>query len=193
HVIWLGFAAVYRWAFVDEQARRVSVVPRHDPVLAKLVDLKTTELQIIKFYEDGKLNDLTYEQVMSQIRAERTRLVNPTPKPEKAPAPAAAPPPAPTPVQTPPAVVSVVSVARDDEVVIKPVPSFMGADDAPPRGERSSAPPRRSFSEVLNSFMEESNIRWGEIIGGLLIIGCSTALVVSLWAQISQIPVLKFL
>ena len=41
--------------------------------------------------------------------------------------------------------------------------------------------------------MEESNIRWGEIIGGLLIIGCSTALVVSLWSQISQIPVLKFL
>src|SRR5687767_4182662 len=41
--------------------------------------------------------------------------------------------------------------------------------------------------------MEESNIRWGEVIGGLLIIGCSTALVVSLWAQISQIPVLKFL
>jgi hypothetical protein len=51
----------------------------------------------------------------------------------------------------------------------------------------------RSFSQVLNSFMEESNIRWGEIIGGLLIIGCSTALVVSLWAQISEIPVLKFL
>ncbi len=41
--------------------------------------------------------------------------------------------------------------------------------------------------------MEESNIRWGEIIGGLLIIGCSTALVVSLWAQISEIPVFKFL
>src|SRR3954454_7960363 len=51
----------------------------------------------------------------------------------------------------------------------------------------------RSISEVLNSFMEESNIRWGEIIGGLLIIGCSTALVVSLWTQISEIPVLKFL
>jgi hypothetical protein len=51
----------------------------------------------------------------------------------------------------------------------------------------------KSFSNVLNSFMEESNIRWGEIIGGLLIIGCSTALVVSLWAQIAEIPVLKFL
>jgi hypothetical protein len=51
----------------------------------------------------------------------------------------------------------------------------------------------KSFSNVLNSFMEESNIRWGEIVGGLLIIGCSTALVVSLWAQIAEIPVLKFL
>ena len=49
------------------------------------------------------------------------------------------------------------------------------------------------FGIVLSSFMEESNIRWGEIIGGLLIIGCSTALVVSLWAQIAEIPVLKFL
>jgi hypothetical protein len=192
HVIWLGVAAVIRWAFVDEQARYVPVVPRHDPVFSKLVDLKTTEQQITRFHEDGKLDDQTYEQVMSQIRAERTRLVNPTPKPEKAPAPAAAP----TPVATQPAVVSVVSVARDEEVVIKPVPTFMGADDAPPRVEPPPAPPRpprRSFSEVLNAFMEESNIRWGEIIGGLLIIGCSTALVVSLWAQISQIPVLKFL
>lgn len=51
----------------------------------------------------------------------------------------------------------------------------------------------KSFSQLFNSFMEESNIRWGEIIGGLLIIGCSTALVVSLWAQIAEIPVLKFL
>lgn len=64
----------------------------------------------------------------------------------------------------------------------------------------SSAPPpppptepRKPFTEVLAAFMEQSNIRWGEIIGGLLIIGCSTALVVSLWAEISAIPVLKFL
>jgi hypothetical protein len=41
--------------------------------------------------------------------------------------------------------------------------------------------------------MEQSNIRWGEIVGGILIVGCSTALVISLWAQISSIPVLKFL
>src|ERR1044072_87836 len=194
HLIWLGLAAVYRWAFEDERARYVPVVPRHDPVLAKLVELKTTEQQILQFYQDGKLNDQTYEEVISQIRADRKRLFNPPPRPEKAPAPVPTPPPAPVP--TPPVFVSVTSVAHDEEVVTKPVPSFTGDDNAPPRVEPPPAPPRpprRSFSEVLNTFMEESNIRWGEIIGGLLIIGCSTALVVSLWAQISEIPVLKFL
>jgi hypothetical protein len=190
HLIWLGIAAVCRWAFVDQKASRIEVVPRFDPAISKLNALKTTERQIVEFYQDGKLNDQTYESVMSQIRAERTRLVNPNAT--KAPAPAAAP----ANVETAPAFVSVVSAAIDEEVVvIKPVPSFKH-DDEPPRVEPPPAPPRqprRSLSEVLNSFMEESNIRWGEIIGGLLIIGCSTALVVSLWAQISQIPVLKFL
>src|SRR3989442_5643048 len=54
-------------------------------------------------------------------------------------------------------------------------------------------PPYKPFAEVLASFMEQSNIRWGEIVGGILIVGCSTALVISLWAQISRVPVLKFL
>src|SRR2546425_601259 len=54
-------------------------------------------------------------------------------------------------------------------------------------------PPRKPFAEVLASFTEQSNIRWGEIIGGILIVGCSTALVISLEAQISRVPVLKFL
>ena len=53
--------------------------------------------------------------------------------------------------------------------------------------------PRKPFAEVLAAFMEERNVRWGEIIGGILIIGCSTALVISLWAQISRVPLMKFL
>ena len=130
HVIWLGVAAVFRWAFVDEQAGHIPVVPRHDPALTELVDLKTTELQIIKFYEDGKLNDQTYEQVISQIRAERTRLTNPTPKPANTDnadlcrsdlhrsASSAAP---------PPVVVSVVS--DDEKVVTRPAPRRLSLDD----------------------------------------------------------------
>jgi hypothetical protein len=61
-----------------------------------------------------------------------------------------------------------------------------------PRREPIPRKPRRPFSEVLAAFMEQSNIRWGEIIGGLLIVGCSTALVISLWNEISSIPVMKF-
>ena len=34
--------------------------------------------------------------------------------------------------------------------------------------------PRKPFADVLAAFMEESNVRWGEIIGGLLIIGDPT-------------------
>jgi len=59
---------------------------------------------------------------------------------------------------------------------------------SPPR----PAPPRKSLNELLAAFMEEKNIRWGELVGGLLIVGCSIALVFSLWAKIEQIAILKF-
>jgi len=52
--------------------------------------------------------------------------------------------------------------------------------------------PRRPFSEVLVASMAEKNIRWGELVGGLLIVCCSTALVISLWSRIEAIPILKF-
>jgi len=64
------------------------------------------------------------------------------------------------------------------------------AEPAPP------PEPRKPFSEMLASFMAEKNIRWGELIGGLLIVGSSTALVISLWSQIEAFeafPVLKFI
>src|SRR5262245_3143522 len=32
-------------------------------------------------------------------------------------------------------------------------------------------PPSRPFSQLLAAFMEERNIRWGELVGGLLIVG----------------------
>jgi len=56
-----------------------------------------------------------------------------------------------------------------------------------------AAPPRRSFGEVFVSFMEEKNIRWGELVGGLLIVCCSIALVISFWTAIAERPVLKYI
>ena len=45
---------------------------------------------------------------------------------------------------------------------------------------------------MLAAFMEQRNIRWGELIGGLLFVCSSVALVVSLWKTLDQIPYFKF-
>ena len=44
------------------------------------------------------------------------------------------------------------------------------------------------MSEVLAAFMEERNILWGELVGGLLMVGCSIALVISLWHTLEHVP-----
>ncbi len=60
--------------------------------------------------------------------------------------------------------------------------------------------PRRAFADVMQAFMEDKNIRWGELISGVLIVGCSIALVISLQTEIQQLskqfiylPALMFL
>ncbi len=183
HVIWVVIREILRWLFdvtTGTEAEPPPSIytpppPPQDPKTQRLKDLATTERQIIAFYTDGKINDEIYEKLLASIREEAESLTyRPQPKPEPRPQPKPEPRPAPKP-----------------EPVVTAVPP-----PPPPRVEPPPPPPpppRRPFSEVLNSFMEESNIRWGEIVGGLLIIGCSTALVVSLWAQISEIPVFRFL
>ncbi len=56
-----------------------------------------------------------------------------------------------------------------------------------------SVPPRRSWADLLAAFMEERNIRWGELVGGLLIVCGSIALVISFWSAIAERPLVKFL
>jgi hypothetical protein len=41
--------------------------------------------------------------------------------------------------------------------------------------------------------MEERNIFWGELVGGLLMVGCSIALVIYLWKDFEKIAYFKFL
>lgn len=66
-------------------------------------------------------------------------------------------------------------------------PQAPGPDTAQP------VAPARSWLDWLGAFMEERNIRWGELVGGLLIVGCSIALVISFWSAIEERPWLKFL
>ena len=44
---------------------------------------------------------------------------------------------------------------------------------------------------MLAGFMEERNIRWGELIGGLLIVGPAIALVISFWEKLEENPYLQ--
>ncbi len=93
-------------------------------------------------------------------------------------------------------IVKIPSFLQKPEKELEPSGVALQADKVAREYEQPVEPQRlrqRSMAEMFNAFMEESNIRWGEIVGGLLIIGCSTALVVSLWSEISQVPVLKFL
>jgi len=59
--------------------------------------------------------------------------------------------------------------------------------------EPTPTPPRRTWGELLASFMEQRHILWGELVGGFLIVGCSVALVLSLWQSLQRIPLFPFL
>ena len=61
----------------------------------------------------------------------------------------------------------------------------------PVQPPREPPPPQRSWSEMLAGFMEERNIRWGELIGGLLIVGPAIALVISFWDKLAANPYLQ--
>ena len=61
-----------------------------------------------------------------------------------------------------------------------------------PPDAQQAGPRRKPWGQFLAAFMEEKNIRWGELIGGLLIVSCSIALVISFWAKIAEHPFLKF-
>src|SRR5262245_24740770 len=50
----------------------------------------------------------------------------------------------------------------------------------------------RGLAASLAAFMEERNIFWGELVGGILIVGCSIALVITLWETLGGNPLFKF-
>jgi hypothetical protein len=82
----------------------------------------------------------------------------------------------------PPAILSAASTAPPSEPILEAIPMA----EAPRR-------PRRSMLELLSAFMEQSNILWGELIGGLLIVVFSIALVISLWPKLEENPAYQFM
>jgi len=177
--------------FCANCGRSQKPVSKPDP----LIDLAMTARQLDRFLNLGKIDVATHQAVMNAIEEERERLTRPmrsqpqakpvveTPPPVVVVSPIVAPPPVPAPV---------LSVRTETEIPASSTPKPIVVPVKPVAPPEPPPEPRRSFAEMLETFMEESSIRWGEIIGGLLIIGCSLALVISLWAQITAVPLLKF-
>jgi len=71
-----------------------------------------------------------------------------------------------------------------------PQPSRAAASHALEReyAKTPPAPPvgRRALADVLKAFMAEKNIRWGELIGGMFIVGSAIGLVISLHGKVSK-------
>jgi len=168
-----------------------------------VVELAMVARQLDRLLNQGKLELETHRRVMQVIEEERERITAPFRQPTIAPQPIE-----PRPVsveardEVEPAVAQVAPAAieqtvfavecgKNDSQVVEP---DIRVEPARPIASAPEKPvqPRRSFAEMLEAFMEESSIRWGELIGGLLIIGCSIALVVSLWSEIASRPLLKF-
>ncbi len=168
---------------------------------ATLNDLDATERQLKRWYEQEVLDDVKFNWLQQVVAYERQQLLQtppppPAPKPVPVVEPAALPEPiAPLRIETPIPIPLAEPQSAHAETPVYESPFTTAAPPVtaqPVIAHRPPPVPRKSFAEMLAAFMEEKNIRWGELLGGLLIIGCSLALVISLWSQIEQIPLLKF-
>ncbi|MEM9644449.1 MAG: hypothetical protein AAF989_05610, partial [Planctomycetota bacterium] len=77
---------------------------------------------------------------------------------------------------------------RDQEPVVLAKLSDSDPQTESESSERPLGSDGRSLSvaELITSFMAQRNIRWGELIAGLLIVTCSIGLVVSLWNTLTE-------
>ncbi|MEP7340138.1 MAG: hypothetical protein ABI977_20560, partial [Acidobacteriota bacterium] len=210
HGLWLLVAAIFRFIFDKPEPPPVSATSRcvkcganlraaddfcavcghwqKSGAASPLADLAMAARQMDRFLNQGKIDLEAYRRVMKAIEEERERLTAPIrPQPVTEPV-----------IETPPLVQPVIaSLVEQPNFTQSPQPRpvekvIQQPAVAPPPPPYIQPEPRRSLTEMLETFMEESSIRWGELVGGLLIIGCSLALVISLWSQIKGEPLLKF-
>ena len=180
--------------------------------------LNTTREQIDRFSAFGLLDKSVSARLLETLDAERRRLIEQA-RAEAAAATAQAVPMARA-VSTAPAaeIVALRHSAAEPDMVFPelaaeplggtapqaPAPTIAvavasGSESFPPPRSPATvaepsvpSSPRQPLATLLSAFMEEKNIRWGELVGGLLIVCCSIALVISFWAKIAERPFLKF-
>ncbi|HEV8378746.1 MAG TPA: hypothetical protein VGP99_07835, partial [Tepidisphaeraceae bacterium] len=200
HVFWLILASLFRLITGGTSGTQ----PPKGPM--NLGDEAITARKLQQLYRAGQIDQETFQKVLGAMQPQNVGqrpvipLAHPPPKP----------PPPPVAVEQQPSDQMEEMSASDEWMrsapTPPPIPPLAAPFRVPPPKPRQvipiepvappppppPAPPRKPFSEILKRFMEESNIRWGELIGGLLIIGCSIALVLTFWEQIATQPWLRF-
>jgi hypothetical protein len=171
-------------------------------VARRMADLNATVRSLQEFHREGLLDAAQFQRFCNHVEElHRVATARRSPAEPKE-LPVAQPPPVRTADRTaerPPATARKQAIFEALPVEDSPVPK-MAVQEALPRKKAARPPkpapppmPRRTLAEWLAAFMEERNILWGELIGGLLMVGCSIALVISLWSKLAEIPYFPFL
>lgn len=173
-------------------------------------EIKAAARQLRRLFDQSKISEEQYEAILNQLKGELDALQQPPARPvtqlpprlvypPAASAPAATTAPAAglgSPFATEKEVVEAMLVDSPEGPLLVPTPAGPSAPAAvhpldrpvPPAPPPTPSRPARSLADILSSFMEESNIRGGEILAGLLIVVSAVGLVISLRATLKNIP-----
>ncbi|MGA2061922.1 MAG: hypothetical protein ABSG67_15660, partial [Thermoguttaceae bacterium] len=184
------------------------------PLAVEMADVDAVLRQLKRFERKGDLQVEMVANLTERVKSYREGLLHPqsaaaatiVPEPVKPKPVAAEIPPAPAAaaaIEKPRAKVTrpIVEAATDSagpqgSAIVSPLEITAKPDHLPP-SPLPSPVPRKSWAEILGGFLAERNIRWTELIGvllgGLLMVGSSIALVIAFWNQLESIPALQFL
>jgi hypothetical protein len=173
-------------------------------------DLAATRRQLTRWWAQGTITNEMYRQLLPlvtgggpsrEVRAEPAAAA-PAAPPLEPTSPFAAPP---APAAQPPAAAEIVAAEVVEKVrepaapaPVRPTPARPAPWDIPePPAAPARPTARQTLADMLQSFMEQRNIRWAELISGLLIVVSAVGLVISLRAtlreKIPYFPALMFL
>ena len=186
HGLWLFFARLLRSLTQGEDPLR-PIPPAGD----ELHELTVTSRMARRLAARGDLDEEAAERLLQAVALRQEALRRPRRVARSVPAVARA---RPTPVRDE----DIPELELVPEVASPPLVLTVAPQVSPPQAVAPPllvppAPPRRPWSDLLAGFMEARNILWGELVGGLLIVGCSAALVVTLWQTLEDIPYFPFL
>ncbi|HEY3789380.1 MAG TPA: hypothetical protein VGL71_11025, partial [Urbifossiella sp.] len=149
-----------------------------------------SQREVLALADRGELERETAERVAARFD-DRIRALLAGEKPPARSLPRGVPVPVPA-LELPPESLPTSKVEELPQLDLPIVAKLANPDPAPAEEtEPIAAPPSRHG--MLAAFMEEKNILWGELVGGLLIVGCSIALVLTLWHDLRDLPYSSFL